>query len=272
MLPAFCYNPPAPNPTNSAHSEVDNASDLDRVEAILGYRFRDRALLERGLTHRSWAHEQVAPGAGDQARQLHNEALEFLGDSVLGLFVADYLCKAHPTVTEGELSRMKHRLVSAPTLASVSQRLSLGEFLRFGRGEEKSGGRQKNALLADVFEAVTGAIFVDGGIEAAADFLRRALGPELLQANPASAAQSDYKTMLQERLQAEHRRAPKYVVVETIGPPHRRTFHVELTWDEGAVRGEGHSIKAAEAVAARRALAIMNCELSEESGVVEENS
>lgn len=250
MFPAFCYNP-------HVLKVVDKTCDLDRVEAILGYQFRDRALLERGLTHRSWAHEQVAPGAGDQARQLHNEALEFLGDSVLGLFVADYLCKAYPTVTEGELSRMKHKLVSAPTLAQVSQRLTLGEFLRFGRGEEKSGGRQKNALLADVFEAVTGAIFVDGGLSAAGEFLSRALGPELSQANPTSAAQSDYKTLFQEKLQAERRGSPKYAVVETIGPPHRRIFHVELTWDAGCVRGEGHSIKAAEAAAARQALAIM---------------
>jgi ribonuclease-3 len=250
MFPAFCYNP-------HVLKVVDKTCDLDRVETILGYQFRDRALLERGLTHRSWAHEQVAPGAGDQARQLHNEALEFLGDSVLGLFVADYLCKAYPTVTEGELSRMKHKLVSAPTLAHVSQRLTLGEYLRFGRGEEKSGGRQKNALLADVFEAVTGAIFVDGGLAAASEFLARALGPELSQANPASAAQSDYKTLFQEKLQAERRGSPKYAVVETIGPPHRRTFHVELTWDAGCVRGEGHSIKAAEAAAARQALEIM---------------
>lgn len=237
--------------------EDSSVTELDRLESILGYRFRDRALLERSLTHRSWAHEQVAPGAGDQARQLHNEALEFLGDSVLGLIVADFLCKAYPTVTEGELSRMKHRLVSAPTLAGASQRLTLGQFLRFGRGEEKSGGRQKNALLADVFEAITGAIFVDGGLESATVFVGNALEQELSTANPASAAESDYKTMLQERLQAERLPAPRYTVVETIGPPHRRTFYVEVCWDGGKVRGEGHSIKTAEAAAAKQALQIM---------------
>lgn len=235
----------------------DQPSELDRLETILGYGFRDRALLERSLTHRSWAHEKVAPGAGDEARQLHNESFEFLGDSVLGLVVANHLCKAYPTVTEGELSRMKHRLVSAPTLAQVSQRLTLGEFVRFGRGEEKSGGRQKNALLADVFEAITGAIFMDGGLAAATDFVVQALGPELKHANPTSAAEADYKTMLQEKLQAERRAAPRYTVVETAGPPHRRTFHVEVTWDGGKVRGEGRSIKTAEAAAAREALALM---------------
>jgi len=133
-------------------SQGINLPDLDRLETVLGYKFQNRALLERAITHRSWAHEQVAPGAEDQARQLHNEALEFLGDSVLGLIVAAYLCKAYPAGTEGELSRMKHRLVSASTLAEASLRLNLGDFLRFGRGEEKSGGRRKDALLADVLE------------------------------------------------------------------------------------------------------------------------
>ncbi len=141
--------------------------DLDLLETILSYKFQNRALLERAVTHRSWAHEQVAPGAEDEARRLHNESLEFLGDSVLGLIVADYLCKAYPEVTEGELSRMKHRLVSAPTLATASARMQLGDFLKFGRGEEKSGGRSKDALLADVLEALTGAIFLDGGLSAA---------------------------------------------------------------------------------------------------------
>jgi len=129
--------------------------DLDLLETILAYKFSDRALLERAITHRSWAHEQVAPGDELHARKLHNESLEFLGDSVLGLVVANYLCNSYPGGTEGELSRMKHRLVSSPTLAKASQRLNLGDFLRFGRGEEKSGGRQKNALLADVFEALS---------------------------------------------------------------------------------------------------------------------
>ena len=231
--------------------------DLDPLQTIIAYDFQDSSLLRRAITHRSWAHEQVAPGAENQARQLHNEALEFLGDSVLGLIVADYLCRAYPAVTEGELSRMKHRLVSAPTLAEASLRLNLGEFLRFGRGEEKSGGRNKNALLADVLEAVTGAIFLDGGLVAATEFVQYALREELQQANPMSAAEADYKTMLQEKLQADHLTAPKYTVVETLGPPHRRTFHVEVVWGGGSMRGEGRSIKAAEAAAAKLALQVM---------------
>ena len=239
-------------------------TDFDTLERILGYNFSNRALLERAVTHRSWAHEQVPPGDEQQARKLHNESLEFLGDSVLGLVVANYLCGSYPGGTEGELSRMKHRLVSAPTLAKAAQRLQLGNFLRFGRGEEKSGGRQKNALLADVFEAVTGAIFLDGGLEAATKYLYHALGEELTTANPLSAASADYKTLLQEKLQAERRPAPKYVVIETQGPPHQRTFYVEVNWDGGRIQGEGHSIKAAEAAAARAALAAMSEAASDE--------
>jgi ribonuclease III len=231
--------------------------DLDLLETVLNYNFTDRALLERAITHRSWAHEKVAAGADLEARKLHNESLEFLGDSVLGLVVAHYLCKSYPGGTEGELSRMKHRLVSAPTLAKASQGLKLGEFLRFGRGEEKSGGRQKNALLADVFEAITGAIFEDGGWEAATLFVCHALRDELAAADPLAAAKADYKTMLQEKLQAERRPAPRYTVIETLGPPHQRIFHVEVSWDSGRIQGEGHSIKAAEAAAARAALEAM---------------
>jgi len=242
-----------------------SANGLDALETVVGYTFNNRALLERAVTHRSWAHEQVPPGEEQQARRLHNESLEFLGDSVLGLIVADYLCNSYPGGTEGELSRMKHRLVSAPTLAKASLRLNLGSFLRFGRGEEKSGGKHKTALLADVFEAITGAIFLDGGLDAATNYVRFALKEELEAADPLAAASADYKTMLQEKLQAERRQAPRYSVIETQGPPHRRVFFVEVNWDNGKIQGEGHSIKAAEAAAARAALEAMNTSDSEVS-------
>jgi ribonuclease-3 len=232
--------------------------NLDELEKILAHSFADRSLLQRAVTHRSWAHEQVAPGNEEEARRLHNEALEFVGDSVLGLVVADYLFQSYPDVTEGELSRMKHRLVSAPTLAKASEHLGIGQFLRVGRGEEKSGGRRKRALLADAFEAVLAAIFLDGGLAAAIDFIHRALGSELERVDPQAAAAADYKTLLQERLQAHRQTAPQYSVVETTGPPHRRTFHVELSWDGGSVRAEGRTIKAAETTAARLALENMS--------------
>lgn len=227
---------------------------LDSLEQIIAHQFRDRDLLAQAMTHRSWAHEQISPRSQRDASQIHNESLEFLGDSILGLVVADYLFRAYPRANEGELSRMKHRLVSAPTLAKASTRLGLGEFVRFGRGEEKSGGRRKQALLADVFEAVTGAIFLDAGLEAATKFVENALGAELRDVNPVAAAAADPKTMLQEKLQATRQPAPQYTVVETLGPPHRRMFYVELKWNDGSARGEGHTIKAAEAAAAQAAL------------------
>lgn len=239
------------------------ATALEALEEALGYKFSDRALLERAITHRSWAHEQVPPGAEEEARRLHNEVFEFVGDSVLGLVVADYLFQSYAEVTEGELSRMKHRLVSAPTLARAAERLGLGQFLRVGRGEEKSGGRLKRAMLADACEAVIAAIYVDGGLGAATDFVHLALEEELAHANPESAAAADYKTMLQERLQAQRFSAPQYEVVETAGPPHRRTFLVEVRWEGGSVRAEGRTIKAAETVAARLALEAMEPALAE---------
>jgi len=235
----------------------DRIPDLDLLEKTLDYKFSDRALLERAITHRSWAHERVSPGSEEQARRMHNEALEFLGDSVLGLIVADHLCRAYPAASEGELSRMKHQLVSAATLTKASLRLQLGDFLRFGRGEEKSGGRRKDALLADVLEAITGAIYLDGGKEAAQTFIQHALDAELARVNPENAAEADYKTMLQEKLQAERRSPPRYTVVEMAGPPHKRVFHVELVWDRGRVRAQGRSIKSAEAAAAQQALETM---------------
>jgi ribonuclease-3 len=228
--------------------------DMDALEESIAYHFTDRALLERAVTHRSWAYESVAPGREEEARRLHNEVFEFVGDSVLGLVVADYLFQSYSDGTEGEMSRMKHRLVSAPTLAKASARLSLGDFLRVGRGEEKTGGRRKSALLADVFEAVLAAIFFDGGFSSAQDFVHRALADELASVDPEAAAAADFKTLLQERLQASQGDPPQYEVIETTGPPHRRTFNVEVRWQGGSVRGEGRTIKAAEATAARRAL------------------
>lgn len=235
--------------------------DLGELEAKLGYAFNDRTLLERALTHRSWAHEHVAPGEEMEARRLHNEALEFVGDSVLGLAVADYLYQTTADASEGDLSRMKHRLVSTMMLARVARRLDLGNHLRIGRGEEKTGGRRKRALLADVVEAIIAAVYLDGGYEQASEFVRRLLSSELTEATPQEAAAADYKTMLQECVQASFHVTPTYQVVETEGPPHRRTFRVEAVFAEHNVRGEGATIKAAEMEAARRAIEQLNLTL-----------
>jgi len=218
-------------------------NDGTGLEKVLSYKFKDTRMLDRALTHRSWAHEQVSPGQEGEARRLHNEAFEFVGDSVLGLIVADVLFRKFPHSTEGELSRMKHQIVSAPTLTRAAERLSIGNYLHVGRGEEKTGGRKKSALLADAFEAVLGAIYFDGGFDAAREFVHFALADELERSSPESAAAADYKTLLQEILQGAR-----------LPAPHKRTFHVQVTWGGEAVRAAGRTIKAAETSAAKMAL------------------
>jgi ribonuclease-3 len=225
---------------------------FEELEAELAYRFRDQRLLTQALTHSSHAHEQNT-GAD-------NEQLEFLGDAVLGFVTSRALFELFPSYHEGQLSKLRAHLVSARHLQSIAERLELGKYLRLGRGEEKSGGRRKHALLADVFEAVTGAIYIDGGLEAARKFVEHSLGEELRTANPVAAAAADPKTMLQEKLQANHQPTPQYTVVETLGPPHKRMFHVELKWNGGVTRGEGQTIKTAEAAAAQAALEQMQTE------------
>lgn len=229
------------------------SQNLARLEQLLGYKFQNLELLQRALTHRSWAYENSpVPDNGESARSLQNESLELVGDAVLGLAVVEQLYNKHSTASEGELTLMKHRLVSTGTLAEAAQRINLGEFLRVGKGEEKTGGRRKQALLADTFEAVLGAIFFDTGYISARAFVQRVLADEIRNATPTSSI--DYKTLLQETLQADKREAPSYSVVKTSGPPHNRTFHVEAAWDAGAVRGKGTSIKQAEMMAANLAL------------------
>jgi ribonuclease-3 len=194
---------------------------LTKLERRLGYSFRDVELLERSVTHRSWAHENNRDGA-EVGRDSQNESLEFVGDSVLGLVIAEELYLENPTLNEGHLTLMKHRLVSTETLAKVAAGYDLGSYLRMGRGEEKTGGRNKQALLANALEAVIGAVFFDGGYIEARNFIKRVFADELKTVTPDSAV--DYKTLLQETLQKRKLPAPEYRVVETNGAPHERTF------------------------------------------------
>ena len=226
--------------------------NLASLEQLIGYKFQNLALLERAVTHRSWAFEQVALGEDEEARSLQNESLEFVGDSVLGLAIAEQLYNLHPKASEGDLTLMKHSLVSAATLAKVSRAVCLGDFLRVGRGEEKTGGRRKQALLADTLEAIIGAIFFDTGYIPARAFVARIYAEELRNATPKTSI--DYKTLLQETLQAEKYAAPVYSVIKIDGPPHERQFLVEAVWETGAVQGSGTSIKSAEMTAANLAL------------------
>src|SRR5215510_5639783 len=219
---------------------------LSELEQKIGYSFRSRALLDRALTHRSFANERV----GENCQ--HNEALEFLGDSVLGFVVSAWLLERFPDLSEGKLSKMKAYLVSESRLVEIAEELDLGNYILLNRGEEKTGGRRKRALLADAYEALIGVLYVDGGIEVAEKFLRRELREKLLSIDPASMIGADYKSALQERLQAAGGPGPDYAVVEVLGPDHRRTFRVELRIGGRAVAtGEGHTIKLAQQEAAR---------------------
>lgn len=238
--------------------------NLAELENVLGYKFQDLALLERAVTHRSWAHESLPDGADEKVRGLQNESFEFVGDSVLGLAIAEQLYLKNPTVSEGDLTLMKHHLVSTETLAKIAVSLNLGKFMRIGRGEEKTGGRQKQALLADTLEAIIAAIFFDKGYISARNFVNRTFADELRQATPRSSL--DYKTLLQETLQANKLPAPTYKVVKTEGPPHQRTFFVEAKWQGGKVEGQGNSIKQAEMMAANLALQKLEKKNSAETG------
>ncbi len=228
------------------------SKNLAKLEKLLGYKFQNIALLERAVTHRSWAHEQLPVGSDEKVRELQNESFEFVGDSVLGLAIAEQLFLRNSTVSEGDLTLMKHFLVSTETLAKLASTLELGSFIRVGRGEEKTGGRQKQALLADTFEAILAAIFFDTGYISARNFVNRIFTEELRNATPRTSI--DYKTLLQETLQANKLPAPTYKVVKTEGPPHQRTFFVEAKWEGGEVKGRGNSIKQAEMMAANLAL------------------
>ncbi len=221
--------------------------ELHRLQERLGYRFRDLSLLDRALTHVSHAHESSKTQTG------HNEALEFLGDSVLGFLIAVLLHDREPEGVEGAKSRRKAHLVSAPSLARRAAALGLPEVLRLGRGEEKTGGRAKTALWGNAYEAVIAAIYLDGGIERARRFVEAEFGAELSTLDDSTLA--DHKTRLQEALQAAGQAPPRYVVVEEMGPSHRREFRVECVIDGRALgEGVGHSKKAAEQEAARQAL------------------
>jgi len=232
------------------------AKNLGNFEQLLGYKFQNIALLERAVTHRSWAYEEVPDGDDEKIRSLQNEALEFVGDSVLGLAIAEQLYIRHPKSSEGDLTLMKHHLVSMGTLAKIAEDFGVGKFMRVGRGEEKTGGRRKQALLADTLEAIIAAIFFDSGYISARALVGRIFAEELREATPKTSI--DYKTLLQETLQADKYSAPTYSVIKIDGLPHERTFHVEAVWETGKVKGKGSSIKAAEMMAANLALKKLN--------------
>jgi ribonuclease-3 len=224
--------------------------EFDDLQGRIDYRFRDRGLLEHALTHKSRAAEDATGGVTD------NESLEFLGDAVLGLVVAHALFEQYPDYTEGQKSKIKAQVVSTQSLARHAEQLRLGDHLILGRGEEKTGGRFKQALLADGYEALIAAIYLDGGLDAAAHFLRRELKDALDQGATQNFVGQDYKSALQERLQGLGRPLPEYRVAGEAGPDHRKVFSVDVVV-AGEVLGSatGKAKKEAEQEAARLALA-----------------
>jgi ribonuclease-3 len=229
---------------------------LARLENEIGYFFRDRNLLRRALTHRSYANEQAEP------RPPHNEALEFLGDAVLEFLISAWLLELYPTQNEGTLSKMRAYTVSAVNLQKQAVRLQLGNYLLLNRGEEKTGGRNKMALQVDSYEALIAAIYLDRGIEAAKDFVRREFAETLAEIDPQNLTATDYKTALQERLQSVGLPTPQYAIVESLGPDHRRVFQVELRVNGRCLAtGEGTTIKGAHQAAARAAIDTFESEI-----------
>ena len=217
---------PAGRSPRSANTAGDTSGDLagidsllQRLEREIGYRFNDRQLLRRALTHRSYANEQPAP------RPLHNEAFEFLGDAILEFLISTWLLELHPTLSEGHLSKMRAYAVSAANLQKHAARLQLGSFLLLNKGEEKTGGRHKTALQVDAYEALIAAIYLDGGIEAVRPLVERMLVPEIEKVVSGEMG-SNHKSLLQQWAQRDYGITPTYEVLEEIGPDHSKSFHV----------------------------------------------
>jgi len=240
--------------------------ELTALEESLGHRFQRQELLEQALTHSSQAREAEAAVAAALRTSTYgrgdNELLEFLGDAVLGLVTSETLFHRFPALDEGHLSKLRAHLVGQRHLLRVAEQLQIGSFMRLGRGEEKSGGRGKASLLVDALEAILAALYLDGGWQVARDFIVRCvLEPELGRMNLETSAipVMDFKSALQEALQASGRAQPLYVLVKEEGPEHRKTFTVEVRLPESEAaqfvgRAEGATKKRAEQEAARQVL------------------
>jgi ribonuclease-3 len=219
---------------------------LADIQERIAYQYSDTELLERALTHKSYANENRVP--------YHNERMEFLGDAVLNLVVSEYLMKTCPASTEGDLSRLRASVVSEPALAAIAREIGLGRYILLGRGEEQTGGRDKGSLLANCLEALIASIYLDTGKESADAFIIRFF-KNIIQKTCTSRGSLDYKTELQELCQERLKQLPEYKVASESGPDHRKQFEVEV-WIKGHVngRGIGRSKKEAEQRAAKEAI------------------
>lgn len=217
----------------------------DLLETRLGYQFKQSTLLLTALTHPTFVHEHPDPTVED------NQRLEFLGDAVIGLVVGDLLMAHYPQSREGDLTRMRAALVSEKSLAELARTLGIGDFLRMGRGEALSGGRDKPSILADALEALMAAVYLDGGFASASDVISRAFTPLLSEVG------DDAKSRLQELVQKRYGPPPVYRVLAEEGPDHEKVFTVEVRVGEICVTAAGRSKKKAQKSAARKALALL---------------
>lgn len=217
---------------------------MKSLEKNIGYTFKDKELLKTAVTHSSYANE-------NRGGLNYNERLEFLGDAVLQLITSEKLFCENPTMPEGKMSKVRAALVCEDALAGYSTEINIGEYMLLGKGEEMSGGRHRPSILADAFEAVTGAIFLDGGMENAKKFVLRFL-------DAAHRSLQDYKTLLQEIIQKNPGERLSYVVTGETGPDHDKSFTVEVHLNSNIIgKGTGKSKKQAEQAAAKEALALM---------------
>jgi ribonuclease-3 len=223
-------------------------ADLKALQKKLRIKFKNKALLEQALVHSSYINENPSIAEGD------NERLEFLGDAVLGLIIAEELYRRFPQFSEGEMTRMRSSLVRQDALARLAKAIKLGDHLYLGKGEEGGGGREKPANLSGALEALTAAVFLDRGLAVTRKFVLRLMAKKMAKAL-SRGVKADYKTRLQETMQAKWQLKPKYRVIEAVGPAHDRRFTVEVMGGDNVLgRGSGKSKKAAETEAARMAL------------------
>ncbi|MBQ7457017.1 MAG: ribonuclease III [Desulfovibrio sp.] len=225
-------------------------NDLQSIEACLGYTFTNPKLLEQALTHSSYANEMV-----DTPIE-HNERMEFLGDAVLELCISHLCFHTYPSLREGALTKIRSALVSAQGLAAVARSLTLDRFIKLGHGEEMQGGRNRDSILSDTFEAVLAAIYVDAGFAKALEIATAIFAPSLPKPEEVLAFHKDNKTLLQEMVQQRFKAVPSYALIGSVGPEHAKIFTITLTLPDGTnFTAEGSSFKRAEQEAAGRALA-----------------
>ena len=234
---------------DKAMSKHDLSESIEKLEKELHYTFRNKELLKQALSHSSYANERKHIGGS-------NERLEFLGDSVLSIVVSDHLYKNLTSVAEGELTKLRASLVCEKSLHIFAQQIHLGDYLLLGKGEENTGGRERPSILADAFEAVIAAIYLDGGMEAAAKHILRFIPDDLERTR--RVAYSDYKTILQEVVQMNPEEKVEYALIGEEGPDHNKRFVVEVRLNSQVIgTGKGRSKKEAEQLAAKEALKLM---------------